>query len=46
VTQEQVNEAARQHLSPDDLVIVVVGDLATIESPIRALELGTVTLVE
>ncbi|MBT5060008.1 MAG: insulinase family protein [Gemmatimonadetes bacterium] len=45
VSQEQLIDAARQHLSPDDLVIVVVGDLATIAAPIRALGLGTVSVV-
>jgi zinc protease len=45
VSLEQINTAARERLSPVDLVIVVVGDLDTIESRIRELEIGTVSVV-
>ena len=45
VSIEQINKVARERLSPDDLVIVIVGDLDTIESRIRELEIGTVSVV-
>lgn len=42
VTPEQVHAAARTHLRPDELVAVVVGDAAAIESRLRDLGLGPV----
>ncbi|HEX5726828.1 MAG TPA: pitrilysin family protein [Longimicrobiaceae bacterium] len=42
VTPQAVAALARAHLRPDALTIVVAGDLAAIEAPIRALNLGTV----
>jgi zinc protease len=42
VTAEDVERVARKYLDPDRVAIVVVGDRATIESAIRALDLGTV----
>jgi len=42
VTQADVAQAARKHLRPDALTVVVVGDLSKIEQPVRALNLGTV----
>ncbi|MBT6145775.1 MAG: insulinase family protein, partial [Gemmatimonadetes bacterium] len=45
VTLEQVNSAASERLGPDNLVIVIVGDLKTIESGVRELGIGTVTVV-
>ncbi|HEV2147537.1 MAG TPA: pitrilysin family protein [Longimicrobiaceae bacterium] len=42
VGSEDVLDAARRRLTPDALTIVVAGDLATIEQPIRALNLGSV----
>ncbi len=41
VTAEQVLEAARKHLHPDALQLVVVGDPAVIRGPLEALEFGT-----
>ncbi|HEX2190706.1 MAG TPA: pitrilysin family protein [Longimicrobiaceae bacterium] len=42
VTPEEAAELARRLLAPDALTIVVAGDLAAIEAPIRALNLGAV----
>jgi zinc protease len=42
LTPDQVQRAARRHLSPNALTIVVVGDLAKVEQPVRALNLGAV----
>lgn len=42
VTPDDLARAARQKLNPNALTIVVAGDLAQIEAPIRALNLGTV----
>ncbi|HEU0013246.1 MAG TPA: pitrilysin family protein [Longimicrobium sp.] len=42
VTSQQVAQVGRQHLSPEALTIVVVGDLSQVEAPVRALNLGTV----
>jgi zinc protease len=42
VTPEEMARIGRQKLTPDRLTIVVAGDLAQIEAPIRALNLGTV----
>jgi len=42
VTAADIARAARAHVNPDALTIVVAGDLARIEAPIRALNLGPV----
>jgi zinc protease len=42
VTPADVSQVATAYLKPDALTIVAVGDLKTIEAPIRALNLGTV----
>jgi zinc protease len=42
VDLEEVNRAAVKHFNPDDIAIIVVGDLAKIEDPIRALDLGPI----
>lgn len=42
VTPEDVMQVGRSRLDPEALTIVVAGDLAAIEAPIRALNLGTV----
>jgi zinc protease len=39
---DDVLDVARRRLTPDAITVVVAGDLAAIEEPIRALELGTV----
>ncbi|HMI54862.1 MAG TPA: pitrilysin family protein, partial [Gemmatimonadaceae bacterium] len=42
VTPEDIARTAGSRLSPDNLVVVVAGDLSKIEAPIRARNLGTV----
>jgi len=42
VTSEDVRRVATTKLTPDNLVVVVAGDLSKIEAPIRARNLGTV----
>jgi zinc protease len=42
VGPDEVLDAARRRLTPDAITVVVAGDLAAIEEPIRALNLGTV----
>jgi predicted Zn-dependent peptidase len=42
VTPADVSRVGATYLKPDALTIVAVGDLKTIEAPIRALNLGTV----
>jgi zinc protease len=42
VTADDVRRVATGKLTPDNLVVVVAGDLSKIEAPIRARNLGTV----
>ena len=42
VTAGDVQQAVQRKLSPDDVVVVVAGDLSKIEQPLRARNLGTV----
>ncbi len=42
ITGEMASQAARDHIHPDALLIVVVGDLAVIEEDIRDLKLGPI----
>jgi zinc protease len=42
VTPEDVRRVATSRLTPDNLVVVVAGDLSKIEAPIKARNLGTV----
>jgi len=46
VTVGETTEVAREFLDPDRLVWVVVGDVATIEEPVRALGLGEVRILD
>ncbi|MEJ2084382.1 MAG: pitrilysin family protein [Acidobacteriota bacterium] len=46
VTVEEINAAAERRIDSDDLVFVVVGDLGTIETAIRDLDIGEVSVVE
>jgi zinc protease len=46
LTPEQVNQAARDHLQPANLVIVVVGDRAVIEPGLKALGFDSIQLVD
>jgi predicted Zn-dependent peptidase len=45
-TDAAVEAAAKQIIHPDQLTWVIVGDLAKIESPIRALKLGQVQVLD
>jgi predicted Zn-dependent peptidase len=45
VSAADVQRVARKYISPDRLIVVVVGDLKTIEAPVRALNLGDVKVV-
>ena len=45
VTKEDVVRVAKQHIDLDHLVILVVGDRATIEAPIRATKIAPVVLL-
>ena len=42
ITPEDIRRTAGSRLTPDNLLIVVAGDLSKIEAPIRARNLGTV----
>ncbi|MCI0421465.1 MAG: insulinase family protein, partial [Acidobacteria bacterium] len=46
VSLVQAREAARQYLTPDNAVAVIVGDLKQIEQPIRDLNLGEVSILD
>jgi zinc protease len=46
VTPAEITRIARTRLTPDALTIVVAGDLSKIEAPIRALNLGTVEVLD
>jgi predicted Zn-dependent peptidase len=45
VTAEDLTRAATRYVTPDRFGVIVVGDLAKIEQPIRAANLGPVTVV-
>lgn len=45
VQVEEVERVAREHVRPDELCVVVVGDASTIRPPIEALNLGPVEVV-
>ena len=42
VSNDDVQRVAREHIVPDRMIIVVVGDRAKIEDEIRALDLGPI----
>jgi zinc protease len=42
ITPEDVRSAAANRLTPNNMIVVVAGDLSKIEAPIRARNLGTV----
>lgn len=46
VTGDEVLRVAQEHIRPEELCIVVVGDAATIRSNLEALELGPVEVVD
>jgi len=45
VTADDIQRVARTHIRPDRVIVVVTGDLATIEGPVREANLGPVTVV-
>ncbi len=45
VTPEQVNKAAKDHLRPEDLVMVVVGDRQVIEPKLKGLGFDSIQLI-
>ncbi|MCC7044165.1 MAG: insulinase family protein [Acidobacteria bacterium] len=45
VTVADVQRIARQHIQPDRMIVVIAGDLKSIEAPLRAANLGPVTVV-
>ncbi len=45
VTAADVQRAAARYVQPDKMAVVVVGDRKVIEGPIRALNLGPITMV-
>jgi predicted Zn-dependent peptidase len=45
VTGTDVQRAAARYIQPDKMAVVVVGDRAAIENPIRALNLGPINVV-
>jgi zinc protease len=46
ITTEQILEAARRHLHPDSLQMVVVGDPAAVRAPLEAMNFGALTLYD
>jgi len=46
VTVEAAGEAGRRHIRPDELQLVVVGDVETVRAPLEGLGLGPVEVVE
>jgi predicted Zn-dependent peptidase len=46
VTAADVQRVAQKYIQPDRLAVVVVGDLKTIEAPVRALNLGEVKVLK
>jgi hypothetical protein len=46
VDAAQVHEAARRHLDPSCMTVVVVGDRAVIERPLRRLGISVEVLAE
>jgi predicted Zn-dependent peptidase len=42
VTRDEVTRAAQQYLPPDDMKVIVVGDLARVKDSLRQLGLGEV----
>ena len=46
VTEADVQRVAEKYIQPDRFVVVVVGDLKSIEAPVRALNLGEVKVLK
>jgi len=45
VSGADVQRVATEHIQPDRMIVVVAGDVASIEGPIRGANLGPVTVV-
>ena len=45
VTAADVQRVAQKYIVPDRFAVVVVGDLKTIEAPVRALNLGSIKVL-
>jgi len=43
---EQVNQSAKQHISPDNMLWLIVGDLEKIEQKVRDANLGEVIIID
>lgn len=43
VTKKEVEAAAKKHITPDNMLVVIVGDRAKIEEGIKKLNLGAIT---
>ena len=46
ITGEMATQAAKDHIHPDNLLIVVVGDRSVIEKDIRSLKLGDIVFLD
>lgn len=46
VTREEVHDAGRRTVRPEELLVLVVGDAEALEEPLRALDVGPVEVVE
>jgi len=46
VTAEDVKRAADKYIQPDKFAVVIVGDKKVIESGVKALNLGPLTIVD
>jgi len=46
VSEADVQRVAQKYIQPNRLLVVVVGDLKTIEAPVRALNLGDVKILK
>jgi zinc protease len=45
VTAADVQRVAREHIQPNRVIVVVAGDLTSIEGPVKAANLGPITVV-
>jgi len=45
VSAAAAQSAARKYVQPDKMAVMIVGDLKTIEAPVRALNLGPITIM-
>ncbi len=45
VTQDAVLRAAREHVDPDNIAIIIIGDRAVVEEQVQALDLGPIQVL-